>query len=144
MRWRMRQNGAAGPAASLVEETELFLGGGYLEVALAESVDIPAWTWLSTLAHGDDGTLREAEQFGASHGGIRPEYDTWGRVLQQLARQVRAILDTGRCSLEEIQHDLLMPLELTIMGSAIGPATLYRVVSSMLDHVRISVGLDPS
>src|ERR1700722_1612999 len=112
MRWKMHPTAMpAGPAAALVEETELFLDGGYLGLALAETAEIPAWIWLSTLAHGDDDSLRFTEQWGAVYGGTRPEYNTWGRVLQRLARMVNDLTETGKCSLAELQRDLFVPLE---------------------------------
>jgi hypothetical protein len=125
----------------LVRETQLFLDGSYLEVAFCDAIDIPAWAWLSVLAHGDQGSLERAMSWLASHEGARPEFNAWGRVLEHLARQ---ILDTARAidyPLHKLQRDLLVPLLLTIITTPVGPATLCRLVSSMMIEVEAKSSL---
>lgn len=143
--WRRnRQPGSDGSHKVLVAEAEHFLRGHYLEVAYGTAHEIPAWVWLSTLAHGDAATLLAAEEWLSTSTARRSEYDTWGRVLQLLARQVRVMTETTPCTLAEIQRDVLVPLELAILASPVGPATLYRLVTSMLDHVRTRVDIERS
>jgi hypothetical protein len=120
----------------LVAEAERFLSGRYLDDAYEANREVPGWVWLSTLAHGDAETLEAAEHWLAVERPVRSEYDTWGRVLQLLAREIRSMTETTTCTLSDIQRELLVPLELAIIASPVGPATMYRVVMSMIDHVR--------
>ena len=102
----------------------------------------PAWVWLSTLAHGDEETLKRATNWVNDHQQTRPEYDEWSRVLQYAAVQV---LDTSRivgCKLSKLQRELLVPLELAIISTPVGPATVYRILTSMLSEVRTHVRID--
>jgi hypothetical protein len=138
--WRRnRQQSTDVSQEALVAEAERFLNGHYLDDAFATSREIPGWVWLSTLAHGDAEALLDAESWLASGRPVRSEYDTWGRVLQLLAREIRSMTETTTCTLAEIQRELLVPLELAIIASPVGPATMYRVVTSMLAHVRTQV-----
>ena len=132
MRWKLRHQDSHRPGESLVNETEQFLSGGYLEFAFASGRSIPAWAWLASVVHGDESALIRAQCFVRDHHGTRPEYDCWGRVLQLLARLV---LDSARamgCSVSEIQRELLIPLELAVMLTPVGPATMCRLVEAML------------
>ena len=139
MRWRNRDPDAEG-AELLVAEVEQFLEGHYLDVLFDSRREVPAWAWLSLLTHGDEETLRELETWNARHGASRPELETWVRVLQLLARRLLAMSETIPYSVVEIQRELLVPLEIAIMTSPIGPATMYRVVISMLEHARARLG----
>jgi hypothetical protein len=48
-------------SAQLVDETEAFLGGRFVERAEARGDFVPVWAWTNLLAHGSDKDLR-AEQ----------------------------------------------------------------------------------
>jgi hypothetical protein len=132
MRWWRRQTELPGIGSSLVDETERFLRGCYLEDALADGQDLPSWAWLATLAHADATDLEAASAWATTEDGAHPEYDAWRRVLQRLSSQVLSLARSTGLGLGEVQRDVLVPLELALMTTPVGPATLYRVVSSML------------
>jgi hypothetical protein len=137
MRWRIRQEVRSEPASpvSIADEAERFLAGRYLDIAFDTQRDIPAWIWLSALAHGDTRDLSLAATWLSDHQGLRPEFDAWGRVLQLLAREIDDTIATVGCRLVQLQQDILQPTELAILASPVGPATLYRIVSAALTEV---------
>jgi hypothetical protein len=124
---------------SLVQETQRFLDGKYLEIAYVCGHDMPVTTWLSTLAHGDRDVLERASKWTVEYGNARPEFETWGRVLAVTAGQILATTSEVNCSLGQLQRDLLIPLELAIMTTPVGPATLYRLINSMLIELKARV-----
>lgn len=132
------------PDESLVIETQSYLDGNYLEIAFNENRDVPAWAWLSVLAHGDEKSLARAATWLSDHPGVRPEFDTWGRVLEHVAHQVLDTAVAVGCSLGEIQRDLLIPLELTIINTPVGPTTLYRLISAILAELKTRVETEHS
>jgi hypothetical protein len=135
MRWRFRQPREERPGDSIADEAEQFLAGGYLDIAFVNERDVPAWIWMSTLAHADGATLERAEHWLDHQREMRPELELWGRMLQLLARRVHESYVAIGCSLEDLQREVLVPLELAVSAASIGPATLYRIVDSMLAEV---------
>ena len=133
--WRQRATGDEGDAARLVEEAEQFLTGRYLETAVATLPEVPAAIWLSVLAHGDATMLRHATRASDAGVLVRPDFDTWFRVLEHLARVVEELVESGM-SLEHLQSEVLVPLELAVLLSPTGPVTFYRLASSLLDEIR--------
>jgi hypothetical protein len=145
MRWKHRSaSSQRRDDDGVAREAEQFLEGLLLENAFTTGKEIPAWVWLSTLAHGDEPTLIRVTEWFHDHGGVRPEYDEWGRVLQYAAVQV---LETSRivgCALSKLQREVLVPLELAIITTPVGPATIYRILTSTLSEVRTHVGIERS
>jgi hypothetical protein len=135
----MRRDGRqeVGLTDSLAEEAEQFLTGRYLDLAFATAQDVPAWVWVSTLAHGNRDDLARSEHWLDQHRGLRPQYDAWGRIVQMLSRQIRETIETVGCSLQEVQRDVLVPTELAILAVPVGPATMYRIVSSALSEIAL-------
>jgi hypothetical protein len=143
LHWRPRRRQDPQPTdGELVNETEQFLAGQYLEVAFAREGDLPTWVWLSTIAHGNEDQLSRAEDWLSEHEGLHPELRSWGRVLQHISRQM---LDTAAfigCSVSELQRNLLVPLELAVAITPVGPATLCRLVDTMLADAKSKIGSD--
>jgi hypothetical protein len=134
-RWRSREGADEVNAARLIEEAEQFLSGRYLETALAGAADLPAATWLSAIAHGDTTMVARVARSAEPRSPLPPEYETWGRVLEQLAMQTEELVETTAIPLERIQRNVLIPLELALLLSPTGPATLYRLVCSMFELI---------
>ena len=104
-------HGARRISAQLVDETEAFLGGRFVERAEARGDFVPVWAWTNLLAHGSDKDLR-AEQT------IRlPRRDKamrqWREARSYLAAEVLWQAERHG-SLEEVQEAVLMPLELDL------------------------------
>jgi len=141
MRWRLRRHDPERDGG-LVSETESFLRGQYLDIAFDNDADVPAWVWLSVIAHGNEDVLLRARRWLSDHSGCRPELNGWARVLQHEASE---ILDTAAAvgwSLQDLQRELLVPLELAVTITPVGPATLSRLVQTMLTDAKARVGID--
>lgn len=116
-------------AAALIEECQAFLDGSFAELVEASGVTVPVWAWLNLLAHGTMTELRdEADALG--------EGDRWRQARAFLAGEVIEVIDTARMPLTQLQHDVLVPLELDVLDSRWSnrwtPAQLVRGVLGVL------------
>lgn len=93
----------------LVEECESFLAGGYVERCEACGEPVPVWAWMNVLAHGTDAELRAAAA-------NRSEGDEGHQALAFVAGELVDLIDDGCVDLEELQRDVLMPLELDVIA----------------------------
>ncbi len=122
----------------LVRECEAFLSGRLAEEMELTEQPVPAWAWLNMLAHGN------IRQMRAMAGGalVRPiaGLEAWQRGLGFLAREVLAVLDEHRCSVEDLQRQVLVPLELEMTTDPgwveSSPGLLVMRVVTALAHYR--------
>ena len=142
MSWWSRKWESQGHNLSVAAEAESFLSGRYLETMFDSLDEIPAWAWLSVIAHGDERVLERSEHWLQEHRGARPELDGWGRVLEHVARQLVTTAAAIGCPVTELQRHLLIPLELAVSLTPVGPATLYRLVNAMLSDMSSQSGFD--
>lgn len=126
----------------LVDETQQFLDGRLLDTAFASGGDVPAWIWLSAIAHGDAPILEHAQTWLSDHQGARPEMNGWGRVLQHLTERLLETSKAIGCPPRDLQRTLLVPLELAVTMTPIGPATMCRLVNAMLVDAKANIGSD--
>lgn len=116
------------PEDALIEETAAFLCGHLAEVA-SPSRPRSAWVWTNLLAHGSAEDLR-AEQ-------SRTPENLWEAARVRLAARV---LDLANAcgSLTEVQHEVLVPLELKLAADPQAaewePPRLVVRVSDALDR----------
>jgi hypothetical protein len=142
MQWKLRRHGPKQSDSILVSETQQFLNGHLLDVAFESGGDVPAWVWLSTLAHGDAPILERAQSWLSDHQGMRPELNGWGRVLQHLTRRLLETSEAIGCPPSDLQRSLLVPLELAVTMTPVGPATMCRLVNVMLIDAKTQIGID--
>jgi hypothetical protein len=128
----------------LASETEQFLNGTLLDVAFASGDDVPAWIWLSAIAHGDAPLLARTKHWLSDHKGVRPELNGWGRVLQHLTTRLLETSEAMGCPTSDLQRSLLVPLELAVTITPVGPATMCRLVNAMLVDARRRIEIDRS
>jgi hypothetical protein len=128
----------------LASEAEQFLNGGLLDVAFASSDDVPAWIWLSAIAHGDAPLLARTKNWLSDHQGARPELNGWGRVLQHLATRLLETSEAMGCPTSDLQRNLLVPLELAVTITPVGPATMCRLVNAMFIDAEARIEVDRS
>jgi hypothetical protein len=114
----------------LVDDCEAFLAGSYAEQLLHRDERVPVWAWANLLAHGTEEAIRAAARQPAPA-------PPWVRARWFLAGEIVDMVDAGRCSLDELQCDVLVPLELDIAAC---PATREwdpgRFVTVVRDLVR--------
>lgn len=112
-RWKKVRSKLLAPrmARHLVRESEAFLCGSYVEQVARESVSVPAWALLNTVAHGDLARIQTAARSGA--GPLRWALPLgWSRAARELAREVAALVGDDEQLLESIQLAVLIPFEL--------------------------------
>ena len=97
----------------LAAECEAFLDGDYVERCETRGVSVPPWAWMNVLAHGTEAEIRAAAA-------NRPEHDEGRQALAFVAGELVDLIDDGSMDLEVFQRDVLIPLELDVMGC---PAT---------------------
>jgi hypothetical protein len=141
MQWKLRRNGPKETDSLLVTEVKQFLDGQLLDIAFESGGEVPAWVWLSTIAHGDARILEHAENWLSDHHGVRPELNGWGRVLQHLTRRLLDTSEAIGCPTSDLQRSLLVPLELAVTMTPVGPATMCRLVNEMLIGAKARIDL---
>lgn len=128
----------------LANEAQQFLNGGLLDLAFASGGDVPAWIWLSAIAHGDAPLLACTKNWLADHQGVRPELNGWGRVLQHLTTRLLETSEAIGCQTSDLQRSLLVPLELAVTITPVGPATMCRLVNAMLIDAKTRIEIERS
>lgn len=125
----------------LVAEVEAYLSGNYEEYLRCRACDIPGWSRLNLLAHGDLDRIRTLEQETASSDPrARGHYDrTWTDVQGLLARQLLTLVGDDPAALARIQQTMLVPLELRLIGqpsgSELSAHELVRAAQNVLPSV---------
>ncbi len=113
-------------ALTLIDECQAFLDGRFAELAGADGGYVPVWAWLNQLAHGTEVELRSASAGLAERTG-------WAQATAFLAGELLDIVDSGRMSLADLQHDILVPLELDVLNArTTGLWTPGRLVRGVL------------
>ena len=107
------------------EECEAFLAGRWADCRRTQDRPLPPWAWLNQAAHADIGRLREAA--------ARPADQTSRRgddIQPVLARAVLAASGSG--DLGRLQREVLVPLELHLMGAVLSPRRAVELVTAAL------------
>lgn len=143
---RSRTPHATRDSQALVAECGAFLTGRYAQ-ELDDSRDpVPAWAWLSILAHGDEDDLAA---FASEDRRRRPprEAAIWRQAVGFLALEVLSQARRGRCPLVELQRTTLVPLELRLTAAdtrvAPDPAGFVTMVLGALSARSVDRHLPP-
>jgi hypothetical protein len=105
------------------DECTAFLAGHWAEQREDRGGPLPPWAWLNPIAHGE---LEEVRALAAT---VSP---TSG-VERLQATVAKAVLNAVAASdLPRIQHDVLVPLELQLMGAPATPRQVLEIVTSAL------------
>lgn len=126
-RSRRRQRRAR---CEIANECEAFLAGRYHELLLGNHHQaLPAWALINPLAHADYTDLKRLADSS-------PGPDDSMAFLSYLAEEVLLHTDGDDVSLQRIQHDALVPLELSLLhhASSSDPAEIARIIGDRLEH----------
>lgn len=130
--WRRRPQHPDGPAETLVDECEALLSGRGAELVWDRGESVPVWGWVNLLAHGSVDDLRAATR-------EHPTED-WIEARSYLAEELLRLVDGGLTSLESLQRDVLVPLELEAMREEatelVRPAQIVMRVLAAIDAAR--------
>lgn len=137
MRWRRRDEQAAattGDGAVLGRETEAFLSGRLVQTWHDQWLMVPAWGWLTVLAHGGPDEVAALSDTATYWS---PSERSWSLALSFLAGEILARAPTPE-ALRDLQRTVLVPLELEMLrvegGTVVEPRELVcRVLTAVAD-----------
>ncbi len=111
-------------ARQLVGECESFLVGEYPILLQHRGLPIPEWAWLSVLAHAPADVLVQHARGGSRERFRGHLHAVWLGAVALLAQELVIVAERAGCSVEDLQHDVLLEVELTWARSAPGPSGL--------------------
>ncbi len=126
-------------AQELIEETEAFFAGHYLEATGASDLGTPTWARLNRLTHAAPGEICEWSRAGF---GPQPSPGSWPWAVELLSKEMTALSQGDEAVIFDLQRDCLIPVELTLMGwshHSVLPADLVALCIPCLrehPHVR--------
>jgi hypothetical protein len=133
MKWpkRLRKRQIEDQAQRLVEETEAYLNGDYLELARVDAVAVPPWVHFNWLAHtSPQGLVRKTSGLDAEH----PTDGTWEWVDAELAAEIVALSGADLEAIHALQRDCLIPVE--FMMSRFVNVDPAKILPSLVDLIR--------
>ncbi|MGD0747106.1 MAG: hypothetical protein ABSB68_04795 [Acidimicrobiales bacterium] len=104
----MRKSEQQSGSSILATECGAFLDGTLAEYWDERGVDVPIWAWTNLLAHGSEELISESIT-----GPARPRRAArnWRIARSYLAQRMMELSD-ARCTLSDLQWNVLIPLEL--------------------------------
>jgi hypothetical protein len=110
---KMNKRERAVGCSVLANECSAFLNGTLAEYWDDKGLTVPVWAWTNLLAHGDEDRIADAV--------VRPRCarrmaGDWSTARSYLALEILGLLDES-LSLEELQCEVLVPLELELSAS---------------------------
>lgn len=94
----------------LANECSAFLKGTLAEYWDDKGLTVPVWAWTNLLAHGDEDRIADSV---ARPRCVRRIARSWSVARSYLALEILGLLDES-LSLEELQCEVLVPLELEL------------------------------
>jgi hypothetical protein len=104
---------AVTPELEVLDEVDWSLDGTFLTHTRVRPARVPAWAWLSALAHGGPDTLAALVAQGGD-GVVAP----WSRAVAFLAGELLDLADHREASVRALQRSVLVPAELRFLDSA--------------------------
>lgn len=96
----------------LVEETEAYLAGRYLDVARPATEGTPVWAQLNWIAHAPPGALLERAIGSDDNDRF---IGTWAWAVKTLLRELMVLSGGDPQVVLVLQRDCVIPVELTLM-----------------------------
>jgi len=138
---RSRDRRLESQARQLVNECESFLVGRYPSVLRAQGLPVPEWAWLSMLAHAP------VDRLVTQNAGVRRRQIgdhltvLWLGAVALLAQELVMVADRTGCSVEELQHAVILNVELNwrrpLFGASVmGPSRFVEEVRQALSRFR--------
>lgn len=121
----------------VVADCNALLTGRFAERLMETDRHVPPWAWLNLLAHGTERDLRRVRMVAST-----PGQRSWCRARAYVAGEILMLVDTTTQTLAEVQHDVLVPLELRLLSAsgphrpAMSPEAMALTVLGALDDNR--------
>ena len=126
---------------ALVGECEAFLHGTLAEYLDEQGVVVPVWAWTNLLAHG---LPEQVTDCVCSPSYPRNSDGDWSVARSLLAFEIFDLMEAGY-ALEELQQDVLIPLELELAArpeaSRWGPRQWLDTVDEAIRSQQVTFGL---
>jgi hypothetical protein len=123
---------------TLVADSEAFLLGDLAEEMDGRQGRVPVWTWTNLLAHGSEDDLHAVGQGPRVR--LSASADRWRAARSYLVEEVFDLAERYG-PLTELQHKVLVPLELELASSAEvdwwGPGQWVNAVRARLAEYRL-------
>lgn len=113
--------------AGVAADCEAFLAGRYPEHLITQGRRVPAWAWLNQAAHARADVIIAAADRMPDDGRCL----VWTDARAAVASMVAAALVWG-ADLDEIQREVLVPLEIELAHEVLTPEALTRRVYQAL------------
>ncbi len=143
---RSRSRRIRSQSRELIEDCEGFLTGQYPSLLQDRGIPVPEWAWLSLLAHAHVDVLLDHATRGPRRDYRNRLNLIWLGAVALLTEELVLQAKRTGCSVEELQHAVLLPLELRwdrpwSAASTIGPSRFVEDVRQALNQFRGSSNL---
>lgn len=114
MNWRkwVRRAHEETKEQQLVEETEAYLAGRYLDMARPDTEGTPVWAQLNWISHAPPDALLEQ---AVGHDANDRSIGTWAWAVKTLLRELMALSGGDPRVVLTLQRECVIPVELTVM-----------------------------
>lgn len=138
-----RERALRSQSSRVVREIERFLAGDMVDAFSARGRWVPAWAWISLLTHAPAEVLQAHAGRGVGPK-LRGQLDpAWSGAVALLCRELLLVADQTGNSVEDLQRDVLLDVELgwderSDGRRSTGPVNLVEEVLRALEHYRRS------
>ncbi len=137
----MENRERSGDDSVLVRECDAFLSGTLAEYLDEQGKVVPVWAWTNLLAHGCPEQVTDCVS-SPTH--PRDSDNDWSVARSLLAFEIFDLMEAGY-PLEELQQDVLIPLELDLAerpeASRWGPPQWLDAVDEAIRSQQVTFGL---
>lgn len=139
MGWHRRHRGEteAPETSQLVRECSAFLTGTLAREHALHCEMVRDWEWVNLLAHGSVGQLQEVARDRLLPPPTNPYDERWHGAVAFLAGELLRAIRNGSLSLDQVQHDVLVPLELEMANVGSRAASPVRTVRRVLEDLQL-------
>lgn len=139
MGWLRRHSGAPqSPETSvLVRECSAFLTGTLAREHAEHRELVRDWEWINLLAHGSPAQLVAIARDRLLPPPTNPYDERWHGAVAFLAGELLRVARDGAMTLEDMQHDVLIPLELEMANVGSRASSPVRAVRRVLEGLQL-------
>jgi hypothetical protein len=138
---KQREHSKEDGVSVLVRECEAFLEGTLAEHLDERGIEVPVWAWINLLAHGGPEQITDCV---CSPNYPRRSDRDWSVARALLAFEIFDLMEAGY-PLEELQQDVLIPLELEMASrpevSRWAPRQWLDTVDAVIRSQHVTFGL---
>ncbi len=134
---RNRVETDAPDTSPLVRECSAFLCGTLAREHAERCEMVRDWEWVNLLAHGSLPQLQAIARDRLLPPPTNPYDERWHGAVAFLAGELLRVVRAGSMSLDGMQHDVLIPLELEMANVGSRAASPVRTVRRVLEDLQL-------